>query len=153
MNIQRKTLWRKFESARATATGGWAAYSTARTLSVHLDGWTGGEDRLPSDDQGVETMPFRFRALERSRLLGFEVPLATTWLSRVLGLALLSRGRAGAGLLIPGCRSVHTFGMRFHLDLLFLDSEGVVVEFCRDVPPGRFFRCRRAAAVLELPSP
>jgi len=43
--------------------------------------------------------------------------------------------------------------MRFRLDLLFLDREGLVIEFCRDVPPGRVFRCRRAAAVLELPSP
>jgi uncharacterized membrane protein (UPF0127 family) len=97
--------------------------------------------------------PFRFRGLERRQFLGFEVPVATTWLSRLLGLAFLSRERAGAGLLIPGCRSVHTMGMRFHLDLLFLDRDGVVIEFCRDVPAGRVFRCRRAAAVLELPSP
>jgi uncharacterized membrane protein (UPF0127 family) len=97
--------------------------------------------------------PFRFRGLERRQFLGFEVPVATTRLSRLLGLAMLSRERAGAGLLIPGCRSVHTFGMRFPLDLLFLDSDGLVIEFCRDVPPGRVFRCRRAAAVLELPSP
>ncbi len=71
----------------------------------------------------------------------------------MLGLALLSREQAGAGLLIPGCRSVHTIGMRFPLDLLFLDGEGLVIEFYRDVPPGRIFRCRRAEAVLELPSP
>ena len=60
---------------------------------------------------------FAFVALERSGLLGLEVPVATTRLSRLLGLALLRRRRAGAGLLIPRCRSVHTFGMRFPLDL------------------------------------
>ena len=60
---------------------------------------------------------------------------------------------AGAGLLIPGCRSVHTFGMRFDLDLLFLDEDGRVTELRRSVPPWRFVRCRDAAAVLELPSP
>jgi uncharacterized membrane protein (UPF0127 family) len=98
-------------------------------------------------------VPIRFRACEHRRFLGFEIPVATTWLSRLLGLALLSRERAGAGLLIPGCRSVHTVGMRFRLDLLFLDRRGLVIKFCRDVPPGRFFRCRRAAAVVELPSP
>jgi uncharacterized protein len=85
--------------------------------------------------------------------VGFEVPLATTRLSRLLGLALLSRERAGPGLLIPRCRSVHTLGMLFHLDLLFLDSGGRVIELRRDVPPGRVIRCREAAAVLELPSP
>jgi uncharacterized membrane protein (UPF0127 family) len=101
---------------------------------------------------GVET-PLRFRRLERIELLGLMVPVATTRLSRLLGLALLSPKRAGPGLLIPGCRSVHTFGMRFPLDLLFLDQGGRVIEIRRSVPAGRFFRCRRAATVLELPSP
>jgi uncharacterized protein len=130
--------------------GSWAAYSTAATLSD--DPRRRGKDRVRSALQSVEA-PLRFRALERRQFLGFEVLIATTRLSRLLGLALLSRERAGAGLLIPGCRSVHTLGMRFRLDLIFLDSEGRVIEFCRDVPAGRFFRCRSAAAVLELPSP
>jgi uncharacterized protein len=101
----------------------------------------------------VGRVPRRFRALERRSFLGFEVPVATTRISRLLGLALLTREQAGAGLLIPGCRSVHTFGMRFPLDLLFLDRWGRVIEIRRSVPAGRFFRCRRAATVLELPSP
>jgi uncharacterized membrane protein (UPF0127 family) len=100
----------------------------------------------------VET-PLRFRRLDRVVLLGFEVPVATTPLSRLLGLALLARERAGEGLLIPRCRCVHTYGMRFPLDLLFLDREGRVVEVDREVPPSRVVRCRRAEAVLELPSP
>jgi uncharacterized protein len=101
----------------------------------------------------VETDLRRFRACEQRRFLGFDIRVATTWLSRLLGLALIDRDRAGAGLLIPRCRGVHTIGMRFRLDLLFFDREGRVVEICRDVPAGRFFRCRRAVSVLELPSP
>jgi uncharacterized membrane protein (UPF0127 family) len=97
--------------------------------------------------------PLRFRELERLEMLGHEVPVAATRSSRLLGLALLSRERAGAGLLIPRCRSVHTFGMRFPLDLFFLDAEGRIVELRRAVPPRRVVRCARAVAVLELPSP
>jgi EmrB/QacA subfamily drug resistance transporter len=97
--------------------------------------------------------PLRFRPLQRSELLGLDVPVAATRLARLLGLALLPRWRAGPGLLIPRCRSIHTFGMRFPLDLLFLDAEGRVLELRGAVPPGRFVRCRGAAAVLELPSP
>jgi uncharacterized protein len=100
----------------------------------------------------VET-PLRFRRLERTELLGFEVPVAKTGLSRLLGLAWISRARAGVGLLIPCCRSVHTFGMRFDLDLLFLDSEGRVLEIRRSVPARRMVRCPAADSVLELPSP
>jgi uncharacterized protein len=101
---------------------------------------------------GVETAR-RFRGLARIQVLGLEIPVAESRHSRLLGLALLSRERAGAGLLIPGCRSVHTFGMRFPLDLIFLDRWGHVVELHRGVPSRRLFRCRKATAVLELPSP
>jgi uncharacterized membrane protein (UPF0127 family) len=54
--------------------------------------------------------------------------------------------------LIPGCRSVHTFGMRFALDLVFLDFDLRPVAFREAVPPGRLVFERRAQAVLELPA-
>ena len=95
----------------------------------------------------------RFRGLDGVRLLGLEIPVAQTRLSRLLGLALLTRERAGPGLLLPRCRSVHTFGMRFPLDLLSLDTEARVIEIHRDVQAGRIVRCRGADSVLELPSP
>lgn len=99
------------------------------------------------------TIPFRLRDLDRRLVLGSEVPVATTRRSRLLGLAFLNREDAGPGLLIPDCRSVHTFGLRFPLDVVFLDGEGKVVDLRRAVPPRRIARCRVAAEVLELPSP
>jgi uncharacterized protein len=98
-------------------------------------------------------MPRRFAALDRIELLGVSVPVATTPRSRLLGLALLPRARAGSGLLIPHCRAVHTLGMRFALDLLFLDQRQRVIGARREVLPGRFVRWPGAMAVLELPSP
>jgi uncharacterized membrane protein (UPF0127 family) len=80
------------------------------------------------------------------------VPAAESFGVRLLGLALLSADRAGPGLLIPGCSSVHTFGMRFALDLVFLGGSGEVLAVRRAVPPGRFVRCRGAESVLELPA-
>jgi uncharacterized membrane protein (UPF0127 family) len=65
---------------------------------------------------------------------------------------LLRSGRAGEGLLIPRCRSVHTFGMRFALDLLFLDRSLRPVSLRRAVAPGRVAFERDARAVLELPA-
>jgi uncharacterized membrane protein (UPF0127 family) len=97
--------------------------------------------------------PIRFRGLERRTMLGRVVPVAATFPSRVLGLSRLDRDCAGQGLLIPRCRSVHTFGMRFSLDLLFFDDEGRVIDLRRQVPPRRIARNPAAAAILELPSP
>lgn len=94
----------------------------------------------------------RFDRLPRTSLAGSTVPVATTLRSRLLGLAGLDRGEAGPGLLIPGCRSVHTFGMRFPLDVVFLDADGGEIASRRGVGPRRLVGDRRAAAVLELPS-
>lgn len=80
------------------------------------------------------------------------VPVADSRRSRLIGLALLSRGRAGAGLLIPRCRGVHTLGMRFAVDLQFLDGSGAPISVRRAVPAGRFAFERRARSVLELPA-
>jgi uncharacterized membrane protein (UPF0127 family) len=78
--------------------------------------------------------------------------VASTRRARLLGLALLDRDAAGPGLLIPGCRSVHTFGMRFGLDLVFLDRGMAPVSIRRRVPPRRIAVERRARSVLELPA-
>ncbi|HEY2636032.1 MAG TPA: DUF192 domain-containing protein [Solirubrobacteraceae bacterium] len=70
--------------------------------------------------------------------------------ARMLGLALLDELPADWGLHIPRCRSVHTFGMRFGLDLVWLDGEGSVVEIERDVPRRRNRGCKRARSVVEV---
>ena len=76
--------------------------------------------------------------------------MASGFRARLFGLAHLSRNEAGPGLLIPRCSSVHTFGMRFPLDLYFLDKAGEVVAIHRGVPRRRIVFCRRAVAVVEI---
>jgi trehalose synthase len=92
----------------------------------------------------------RLRDLPSTVVLGREVPVASDFRSRLLGLAHLDRDEAGPGLLIPDCSSVHTFGMRFPLDLVFLDRAGRPLSIRREIPPRRFAWHRRAHAVLEL---
>ncbi len=94
----------------------------------------------------------RFGALPRRRVQGRVVPVATGFHSRLLGLAGLRREQAGAGLLIPRCAGVHTFGMRFDLDLVFLDRRDRTLAVFLRVPPGRLVWHAGAAAVLEIPS-
>jgi len=72
--------------------------------------------------------------------------------ARLLGLARLPLERAGSGLLIPRCASVHTFGMRFDLDVVFLDGAGRPLLRRCAVPPRRLLAHPRARAVLEIPS-
>jgi uncharacterized membrane protein (UPF0127 family) len=80
-------------------------------------------------------------------------PVAKDFRTRLLGLSWRDRADAGPGLLIPRCSSVHTFGMRFELDVFFLDVGGRVLSVRRRVPPRRVLWQRGARTVLEIPSP
>jgi len=99
-------------------------------------------------------VPARLRPLATVCLPGLceRAYVAASPRARLLGLALLEGLPAGHGLLIPRCRSVHTFGMRFALDVCFLDRDGRLVARRPAVPPNRVVGCREAAAVLELPA-
>src|SRR4051794_36963762 len=72
--------------------------------------------------------------------------------ARLAGLAGMRAMPAHAGLLIPRCRSVHTFGMRFALDLIWLDGDGAIVDVTARVRPRRVVSCRHARIVVEAPS-
>lgn len=94
----------------------------------------------------------RLRRLPQRRLCGRRVAVADDFHSRLLGLAGLDAADVGAGLLIPGCASIHTFGMRFELDVVFLDRRERPLARRLRVPPRRLLWHRGAAAVLELPA-
>jgi uncharacterized protein len=94
----------------------------------------------------------RFDRLPRREVLGSYVPVAVGPGARLLGLAHLDRADSGPGLLIPRCSSVHTFGMKFALDVYFLGPGDELLEVRRAVPPRRLVACRGAVAVLEIPA-
>lgn len=112
-----------------------------------------GQDAGGWGDRGMSAVPpRRFAGLSSALALGERVPLATGFRARLLGLALLPRERAGPGLLIPRCRSIHTFGMRFPIDVVFLDRRGTEIRRVAAVPPHRVVAERGARFVLELPA-
>lgn len=58
----------------------------------------------------------------------------------------------GEGLLIRPCEAVHSFGMRFAIDVLFLARDGRVVRVVSRLKPWRIALCLRAHSTLELPA-
>ena len=71
-------------------------------------------------------------------------------LARMRGLLGRKSLPPGEGILLRPAGSVHTFFMRFPIDVVFLDREGRVVGVEREVPPWRTAARRGARAVLEL---
>ena len=70
--------------------------------------------------------------------------------SRMRGLLGLSGLASGEGLLLRLAGSVHTFFMRFPIDVVFLDRELSVVAVSAEVSPWRTAGARRAKTALEL---
>ena len=98
----------------------------------------------------MEAPPRLERLPARTLPGGLRLADASSTVARTLGLALLDPPPPGHALLIPRCRCVHTFGMRFAVDIVWIDAHGGVVEVMRDVGPRRLVRCRRARHVVEV---
>ena len=79
------------------------------------------------------------------------VSRAESWLAKGWGLLGRRSLPPGEGLWLPGVASVHTVGVRFALDLLFLSADMDTVRAVPRVPPGRWLvRASGAAHTLEL---
>jgi uncharacterized membrane protein (UPF0127 family) len=86
----------------------------------------------------------------RLALLCVRLVVADSWWARARGLAWRQQPPKRWAPLFPRCRSVHTFGMRFPIDVVFLDLHGWPIQIRRGVKPGRIVGCRHAAAVIEM---
>ena len=81
---------------------------------------------------------------------GIRMHLAHTWRARLLGLALLPGLDPDEALVIPHCTSVHSFGMRFEIDVVFVDRDWLPIYIEYDVGPRRVLRSRFARSVIEV---
>jgi uncharacterized membrane protein (UPF0127 family) len=93
------------------------------------------------------------RNADRDTVLGAEVEVADDWWHRLRGLLGRPPLKPGEGLLISPCRSVHMYGMKFGLDVVFLSRDGRVVGLYEALAPNRLTRWHRDALhALEVPS-
>ena len=81
---------------------------------------------------------------------GLTVHVAAGPFARLRGLGALDDIPGEHGLLLPRTRSVHTFGMRFALDLVWLAKDGSIVEVEENVAPRRHAMARSARSVVEV---
>ena len=75
--------------------------------------------------------------LPDGRFLADRARRSTQWHERVQGWLGRSSVEAGEGLLIAPCGSIHTFGMAFSIDAVFMDRQGRVKKLAPRVKPGR----------------
>lgn len=84
---------------------------------------------------------------ERTQL---RIRMAASWWSRAIGLLATPVLEDPCGLWIAPCNSVHTIGMRYPIDVVFLRSDGKVSKVVDRLRPWRAAGCRQARYTLEL---
>jgi uncharacterized protein len=88
----------------------------------------------------------------RNAVLADRAEVADTSAKRRTGLLKHAGLAKGEGLWIVPCESVHTFFMKFAIDLVYLDRNKRVRKVRENVPPWRLSACLPAFSVLELPA-
>jgi uncharacterized protein len=88
----------------------------------------------------------------RQTLLGSFVKVADHGAARRKGLLGRKHLAPGEGLWILPCEAVHTFGMQFPIDLVYVDRKNRVRKLRSSVRPGQLSMCLTAHSVLELAS-
>ncbi len=96
----------------------------------------------------------RMRAANTTRgtVLASSLEVADSGPARNKGLLQRDGLEPGGGLWIIPCQSVHTFFMRFPIDLVYLDAWKRVRKVRSAVGPGRISFCLTAQSVIELPA-
>ena len=88
--------------------------------------------------------------LDRGVEIATRVRIAGTSGARRTGLLGIKKLEAGAGLWITPSEAIHTFGMKTHIDVLFLDKNFRILKAIPSLPPWRVSICLTAHSVLEL---
>jgi uncharacterized membrane protein (UPF0127 family) len=84
-------------------------------------------------------------------LLGDAIGLANTGRTRRVGLLKHSGLQKGEGLWIVPCEAIHTFFMRFPIDVVYLDRKRRVTKVVPNLGPWRLSVSWRGHSVVELP--
>lgn len=115
---------------------------------MNLIHWVSGH--LSKNGKEKPGTRLRILNLTRQSVLADNVEVADRGATRRKGLLGRDGLAAGEGLWIVPCESVHTFGMRFPIDLIYLDRNRTVKKVRSGVPPWRLSACFSAHSVLEL---
>jgi uncharacterized membrane protein (UPF0127 family) len=97
-------------------------------------------------------LKFRVRNLTRSTSLGESIDIAEDSAARAKGLLKRDKLDDGSGLWIVPCEAIHTFFMRFTIDVLYIDRKRRVRKTVKRIVPWRMSMCLPAHSVLELPA-
>lgn len=87
---------------------------------------------------------------EKNERVVAKVSKTSHFFERMVGLLGTAKLNDNEGLLISPCSSVHTFGMRYAIDVIFIDKHWTVVKTVKSLKPWRLSASNKANMVLEI---
>jgi uncharacterized protein len=107
---------------------------------------------MTSHQRPISDSRLRVTNVTRGTVLATTLEVADSGPKRNKGLLGRTGLAAGEGLWIVPCESVHTFFMKFPIDLVYLDRKHRIKKVCDSVPAWRLSVCLSAHSILELPA-
>lgn len=91
--------------------------------------------------------------LSNGKTIAQDICVADTFLKRLVGLMFQKELSSEKALIIENCNAIHTFFMRFPIDVLFVDKNNRVVKVVKNFKPWRISAfVKNADYVVELAS-
>ena len=86
-------------------------------------------------------------------IISENVVVANTFLKRFKGLMFSKELPDENALYIMPCNEIHTFNMKYSIDVLYLDKNNKILAINEDMKPGRIGKhVKKAVSVVELPN-
>ena len=89
----------------------------------------------------------------KGRIISKDILIAESFMSRLIGLMFREKLVGADGLMLDPCRSIHTFFMRYNIDVVFMSRKNAVIKISQNLIPWRmtWMYCR-ASKTLEMPA-
>lgn len=79
-----------------------------------------------------------------------QLKIASSFKERLLGLTIYNTHPEKLAFMLPNCKLIHTFGMKYSIDLIFIDQNYVVTEIFEHVPACKIQGAFFASHTIEL---
>lgn len=88
--------------------------------------------------------------VNKNNILVSDTSRTNNALERMRGLLFRTKLKPLQALWIEPCPSIHTFGMKYSIDIIFLDKSGMVLKVVENLLPMRIATCKKAKVSIEL---
>ncbi len=121
--------------------------------TTKVPGWLTGNNTINTEIHCMVRAYRNLMHLETTSTVANNLEIADTLWKRSVGLIGRKSLDANSGLWIEPCGGIHTFLMRFAIDVLFLDNDGTITRIDSNIKPWRFCLAEpNARIIIELPA-